>query len=76
MHDNSEWQSIDKDLGLSFPAHKCGNPIIGYCLCIIDKTEPGFNNAGTLISSRVNMLFHEASATISNDCFILLKNCL
>ena len=76
MHDSSQWQSINEDLGISFPAHKFGSRNLGYCLCIIDKAEPVFNDEGNPISGRVNMFFHEASATDSSDCMFLIKNCI
>ena len=76
IHDNSVWQAINKDLGISFSANKFGNHNLGYCLCIIDKAEQAFNNEGKPISGRVNMYFHEASATSNRDYLILIKNCI
>lgn len=38
-HDYSQWQSIDRDLGISFDADDFANRSFGYCLTLLSKTE-------------------------------------
>ncbi len=45
-HDNSEWQSVDRDLNIDFPAGDFGNRDYGYSLCIIEKAVPSKDSKG------------------------------
>lgn len=75
-YDNSVWQSVDKGLGISFHAEKFGQSNLGYCLCIIDKVEPCYDNSGKSLDDKVSIIIHNATTYNENDCSIILNNCI
>ena len=75
-HDNSVWQSVEKGLGISFPAENFGQRDLGYCLCIIDKVEPCYDNGGKPIDDKVRIIIHNATTYNENDYSIILNNCI
>lgn len=73
---NYEWQSIDRDLGISFSADNFGQRDHGYCLCIIEKAVQSIDREGKPKEGCVDMFFHDAAANNENDCLIVLNNCV
>lgn len=73
-HDNSEWQSVDRDLNIDFPAGDFGNRDYGYSLCIIEKAVPGKDSKGEPKEGRVGMYFHDASPSNVHDYLTILNN--
>ena len=65
----SEWQSIDSDLNITFPANNFGKRDIGYCLCIIDEVKNNNNGNGVY-----TMSFHDASTLVEKDWNVILQN--
>ena len=72
-YDNSEWQSVDKDLEIRFLAENFGQRDLGYCLCI---TEELFQSTDTDSIKKYDISFHEASTQIETDYITILNNCI
>lgn len=73
-HDNSQWRSVDRDLGISFRADNFGQRNLGYCLCIIEKAELSRDSNGKYKANLIDMFFHDASASNEKDCHIILNH--
>lgn len=72
--DYSEWQSIDRELNISFAADNFGDRPLGYCLCIVDKSEPKINTEGLVVDGTVIMHFHDFWAKNVNDWGCIFEN--
>ncbi len=72
--DLSEWQSIDRELDISFYADNFGDRPLGYCLCIVDKSEPKVNEGGLVVEGIVIMHFHDFWAKNINDWGSIFEN--
>ena len=66
-HDYSKWQSIDRDLGISFDAGNFADRSLGYCLCLVDDAQQKKDGKGNDVKGILVMKFHAASATNVND---------
>lgn len=75
-HDYSEWYSVDRNLGIRFPAAKFGQANLGYCLCIIEKAEFAIDVNGKVDKEFVYMHFHDASNINEIDYRTILNFCL
>ena len=75
-YDDSVWQSVDKGGVISFPAGNFGQRDLGYCLCIIDKVEPCYDNSDKPLDDKVCIIIHDATTYNENDCSIILNNCI
>ena len=65
--DYSKWQSIDRDLGISFDAGNFADRSLGYCLCIVDDAQQKKDEKGKDVDGILVMKFHAASAANIND---------
>ena len=72
-HYKSEWESVDRNLEISFSDDTFGQQDLGYCLCIIEKAEQSYDSKGNPKEGWVKMFFHDASASSETDCLIALK---
>lgn len=72
--DYSKWQSIDRDLGISFDAGNFADRSLGYCLCIVDNAQQKKDDKGNDIEGMMVMSFHAASATNVNDWHQIFSN--
>lgn len=74
--DQSQWQSIDRDLSIRFPAGNFANRELGYCLTIIGEAEEKKDKEGNVVQGK--LLVPISNVTGSNpeeweviiDCFI------
>ena len=72
--DFSQWQSVDRDLGISFNAGNFANRSLGYCLCIVEKTEKKTNDKGDVIDGILTLYFHPASSNSTSDWMVIFNN--
>jgi len=72
--DYSKWQSIDRDLGISFDAGNFADRSLDYCLCVVDKGEQKKDDKGNDIEGMMVMYFHAASARDVNDWFLIFSD--
>lgn len=72
--DNSQWRSVDRDLGISFEAGKFGNRLLGYCLIIIDDAKPKKDEKGNEVSDIISMRLHAANSNNLNDWICIINN--
>ena len=75
-HYKSEWESVDRNLEISFSDDTFGQQDLGYCLCIIEKAEQSYDSKGNPKEGWVKMFFHDASASSETDCLIALNDCI
>jgi hypothetical protein len=75
-HDNSEWQSIDKDLGINFSASNFGKRDLGYCLCFIERAKLSPYTEEKDKNMTIEMYIYDAPPSEERDYFTILSNCI
>ena len=72
--DYSKWQSIDRDLGISFDAGNFADRSLGYCLCIVEKAEQKKDKDGKDIEGMLVMYFHDANGNKVDDWQVIFSD--
>ena len=72
--DYSKWQSLDRDLNISFDAGTFADRELGYALCVLEEGKEKVDEKGNLYPDTITIKFHCASPDSVND-WIYIINC-
>ena len=66
-YDYSQWQSIDRELDISIDADNFADRTLGYCLCVVDRSEHIVETNGDVREGKVIMHFHDLDSYSVHD---------
>lgn len=73
-HDYSKWESIDRDLNISFDAGNFANRNPSYCLVLAESAEPKINEKGDIISGVLSMSIKNILGDQIRDWFFIINS--
>ena len=73
-YDYSQWQSIDRELDISIDADNFADRSLGYCLCVVDRSEHIVETKGDVGKGNVIMHFHDLDSYSVHDWVSLFEN--
>lgn len=65
--DYSRWNSLDRELNISFEAGVFANRELGYALCVLEGEKEKIDEKGNLSSDTITIKFHCADPNSVND---------